>query len=154
MKKSDIHVGDKVDFLRMNNKAVKLSGTIEKVHDDPSPCVDIRVDGKDGGLETAQIEDLTFGDRKQSKERLSVGQHVRFLRMSNKAVELTGVIEKIQDDPSPCVDIRVDGKDGGLETAHVNDVTVTDEKASIGGEAKPVHAKPATGRKMQVKVTN
>jgi len=145
MKKQDVHVGDKVDFLRMSNKAVRLSGTIEKIHDDPSPCVDIRVDGKGGGIETAHIDDLTFGDKKQRKDRLSVGQHVKFLRMRNKAVELTGVIEKIQDDPSPCVDVRVDGKDGGLETAHVDDVTVTD---GVDGKAD------AGGGKMKVTVTN
>lgn len=126
MKKSDVQVGDKVDFLRMNNKSVKQSGTIVKVHEGTTPCVDVEVAGT-GGIETAHIDDLTFGDNKQRKERLSLGDRVKFLRMNNKSVELTGKIVAIHDGNVPCVDVEVDGTDGRPETAHVDDVTVLEE---------------------------
>lgn len=126
MKKSDVQVGDKVDFLRMNNKSVKLSGEIVKVHEGATPCVDVKVDGT-GGIETAHIDDLTFGDNKQRKDRLSIGDRVKFLRMNNKAVELTGTIVAIHAGSVPCVDVEVDGTDGRAETAHVDDVTVLEE---------------------------
>lgn len=126
MKKSDVHVGDKYEFLRMSNKAVKLSGTVAKIHDDPSQCVDMELDGT-GGLETAHVDDLSRGDNKQSKELLNVGDYVKFLRMNNKAVELKGKIVAIHGLGIPCVDIEVDG--GGLETAHVDDVVVLEAAA-------------------------
>lgn len=121
MKKSDVHVGDKYDFLRMNNKAVKLTGTVAKIHDDPSQCVDMEVDGT-GGFETAHIDDLIRGDNKQAKELINVGDYVKFLRMSNKAVELKGTVIAKQGPGVPCVDVQTD--QGTLETAHVNDVVV------------------------------
>jgi hypothetical protein len=123
MKKSDVHVGDKFDFLRMTNKAVKLSGEVVKIHEGSAMCVDMKVEGT-GGIETAHIDDLTRGDSKQSKELLSVGDRVKILRMNNKAVELTGKIITIHGGAVPCVDIEVDGTDGHPETAHVNDVIV------------------------------
>jgi hypothetical protein len=135
MKKSDVHVGDKFEFLRMTNKAVKLSGTVAKIHDDPAQCVDMEVDGT-GGLETAHIDDLIRGDHKQSKELINVGDHVKFLRMTNKAVELRGVVVAKQAPGVPCVDIQVDGTNGRLETAHVNDVVVlTPADAAPGGKS-------------------
>jgi hypothetical protein len=132
MKKSDVRVGDKYQFLRMTNKAVKLSGTVVKIHDDPAQCVDMEVDGT-GGLETAHIDDLIRGDNKQSKDLIGIGDHVKFLRMTNKAVEMKGVVVAKHGPGIPCVDIRVDGS-GGLETAHVNDVVVL-EAANITASA-------------------
>ncbi len=121
MKKSDVHVGDKYEFLRMTNKAVRLSGTVVKIHDDPAQAVDMKVDIT-GGLESAHIDDLIRGDNKQTKDLLHEGDYVKFLRMSNKAVELKGKIVKIHGAGVPCVDIALDG--GGMESAHVNDVVV------------------------------
>ncbi len=138
MKKSDVHVGDKYEFLRMTNKAVKMSGTVVKIHDDPEQAVDMKVDGT-GGLESAHINDLIRGDHKQSKDLLSVGDYVKFLRMSNKAVELEGKIVKIHGPGVPCVDIAVDG--AGLESAHVDDVVVLE---AAGAAASPAAAASLT----------
>lgn len=135
MKKSDVQVGDKVDFLRMNNKSVKLSGEVVKIHEGTTPCVDVKVDGT-GGIETAHIDDLTFGDNKQRKERLSLGDRVKFLRMNNKSVELTGTIVVIHSGSVPCVDVEVDGTDGRAETAHIDDVTVLEESKQKKKAAK------------------
>jgi hypothetical protein len=143
MKKSDVHVGDTFEFLRMTNKAVKLSGTVVKIHDDPAQCVDMEVDGT-GGLETAHIDDLIRGDQKQSKDLINVGDHVKFLRMTNKAVELKGVVMAKHGPDIPCVDIQVDGTSGRLETAHVNDVVVLDPQAAEvqGRSLTMVNGKP------------
>lgn len=56
------------------------------------------------------------------KEDLKIGDHVSFLRLSNKAVSLTGTISAIHEEGVPCVDVELDT--GGFETAHVDDVTV------------------------------
>jgi hypothetical protein len=138
MKKSDVHIGDKFEFLRMTNKAVKLSGTVVKIHDDPAQCVDMELDGT-SGLETAHIDDLIRGDHKQSKELINIGDHVKFLRMTNKAVELRGVVVAKQAPGVPCVDIQVDGT-GRIETAHVDDVVVLDPE--LRGSLTMVNGKP------------
>jgi len=129
MKKSDLHLGDSIHFRRMNNKAVELSGKIVKIHDDPAQCVDVEVDGT-GGIETAHVDDVTFGDNKQKKDRLALGDRVKFLRMNNKSVELRGKIVAFHSAGVPCVDVEVDGTDGRAETAHVNDVVLLEEKAA------------------------
>jgi hypothetical protein len=65
---------------------------------------------------------------------LKVGDHVNFLRSHNKAVELSGTICKIYDD-APVVDVKLDDHDPDwIETAHVDDVTMLEEKKE---EAKP-----------------
>lgn len=69
------------------------------------------------------------------KDDLQVGQHVSFLRMSNKAVRLTGTVERIHDD-APLVDVQLDGReDVCLDTAHVNDVTVLAPAAEPAADA-------------------
>jgi hypothetical protein len=61
------------------------------------------------------------------KENLKLGQHVSFLRMSNKAVSLTGTIADISED-QPIVAVKLDGHDPEvLEIAHVDDVTALDQ---------------------------
>jgi hypothetical protein len=52
-----------------------------------------------------------------------VGDHVRFLRMANKAASLTGKIVKIHEDGVPCVDIALDDNPEIIDTAHMDDVT-------------------------------
>lgn len=62
------------------------------------------------------------------KDRLSVGQKVRFLRSHDKTLTLIGKIVKIHDGADDCVDIETipDGKIievKTIETAHAADVT-------------------------------
>jgi hypothetical protein len=58
--KENIQIGDRVDFLRSENKAVKLRGTVVKIHPDGVPCVDVALDDHDGKwIETAHIDDVT-----------------------------------------------------------------------------------------------
>lgn len=78
------------------------------------------------------------------KERLAVGQTVRFRRSHDKTLELTGKIVKIHDGPDDCVDIETipDGKIVEVkttETAHAGDVTpvlVSEKKPSRSSKAK------------------
>jgi hypothetical protein len=57
--------------------------------------------------------------------QLEKGMRVSALRMSNKAVILTGTIVQINDD-GKSLDMTVDGHDTHVETVHVNDVAVLD----------------------------
>lgn len=71
------------------------------------------------------------------KEDLQVGQHVSFLRMSNKAVRLTGTIERMHEDDARLVDVQLDGHDYVcLDTAHVDDVTVLPAETPEGNAAE------------------
>jgi hypothetical protein len=68
--------------------------------------------------------------RKVAREDLKIGDHVSFLRMSNKAIRLTGTIAKIHDD-APIVDIALDNHPAdSIDNAHVDDVTVIDPVAA------------------------
>lgn len=59
-----------------------------------------------------------------AKKDLKVGDHVKFLRTHNKAVELTGTVAKLHKD-GRSVDVQLDDhEEGWVETAHVDDVTV------------------------------
>jgi hypothetical protein len=77
------------------------------------------------------VEDFNLEGRKlaeQFKDRLAVGQTVRFLRSHDKTLTLVGKIVKIHVGPDDCVDIKTipDGKIievETLETAHAADVT-------------------------------
>ena len=59
--KKDLHVGDKVTFLRSHDKAVSMSGTIVKLHPEGVPCVDVQIDGHEDKnfFETAHVDDVT-----------------------------------------------------------------------------------------------
>lgn len=62
------------------------------------------------------------------KDRLSVGQKVRFLRSHDRTVQLVGKIVKVHEGADDCVDIKTipDGKIAEvstIETAHAGDVT-------------------------------
>jgi len=65
------------------------------------------------------------------KEDLKIGDHVSFLRMSNKAIRLTGTIAAFHDDGVPCVDVELDGHEDAIDTAHVDDVTVLEEAETL-----------------------
>ena len=54
----EIKEGDHVKFRRSSDKAVELTGTVEKLHDDEK-SVDIRVDGEGEHVETASLEDVS-----------------------------------------------------------------------------------------------
>jgi hypothetical protein len=54
---------------------------------------------------------------------LKPGMRISALRMSNKAIALTGTIEKVCDD-GKTVEMTVDGAEGHIETVHINDVTI------------------------------
>jgi hypothetical protein len=69
------------------------------------------------------------------KEDFKIGDHVSFLRMSNKAVRLTGTIQSFHDDGVPCVEVALDDSEA-VETAHVNDVKVLEPVAAPKEEAK------------------
>jgi hypothetical protein len=71
------------------------------------------------------------------KADLHVGDRVSALRMSNKAVTLTGKALNVRED-SECVDITVDQEGGGefVESVHAADVTVL-EPAAKGAAAEP-----------------
>jgi hypothetical protein len=62
-----------------------------------------------------------------AREDLKVGQRISALRMSNKAVTLTGTIAQINDD-GKTVDMTLDDHDTHVETVHVDDVTVLAEE--------------------------
>ena len=90
-------------------------------------------------------------------KELTIGQHVSYRRMSNKAVVLTGTIVKL--DP-PLVEIQ-DAQETFIETAHVDDVTVLAEEkpapapSLAKGESAPVetqHLPPPPGARMQITV--
>jgi hypothetical protein len=55
---SDPKVGDRVSFLRMSNKAVKLTGTIKNFLED-GKLAEIAVDGIEGHVEHASVADMT-----------------------------------------------------------------------------------------------
>ena len=74
---------------------------------------------------------------------LAIGQRVKALRMSNKAVAITGTIDALNDDGKTVV-VKHDGGDG-LETVHADDVTVLDgTAASSGKEEKPAASESLT----------
>lgn len=54
---------------------------------------------------------------------LKTGMRISALRMANKAIALTGTLEKINDD-GKTVEMSVDGSEDHLETVHINDVTI------------------------------
>jgi hypothetical protein len=62
-------------------------------------------------------------------KNLKVGQHVRYLRMHNKAASIEGTITQINDDGKTVV-VRTDINPEILEAAHVDDVTVLEEPPS------------------------
>jgi hypothetical protein len=62
--------------------------------------------------------------RKVARTDLKIGDHVSFLRMSNKAVRMTGTIVAFNED-GKTVDIALDHHDvDSIENAHLDDVTV------------------------------
>jgi hypothetical protein len=61
-----------------------------------------------------------------SKESLKVGDHIRALRMHNKAVSLTGTITSVHAD-EPIVEMSLDDNENWIETVHADDVTVLEE---------------------------
>ena len=63
--------------------------------------------------------------RKVTREDLKIGQRVSFLRLSNKAVALTGTIVKLYEEGVPLVEVKLDDN-AATETAHVDDVKVLD----------------------------
>lgn len=75
---------------------------------------------------------------------LKIGQRVKALRMSNKAVTITGTIDALNDDGKTVV-VKHDGGDG-LETVHADDVTVLDGAAASSAEEKP--AASETGKSL------
>jgi hypothetical protein len=54
---------------------------------------------------------------------LKPGMRISALRMSNKAISLTGTITGVCED-GKCVEMAPDGQEGHIETVHVNDVTI------------------------------
>lgn len=52
---------------------------------------------------------------------LKIGEHVSYLRMSNKAIMLTGTVEQFNTD-GKTVRIKVDGTPNFVEDAHVDDI--------------------------------
>jgi hypothetical protein len=60
MNKEELKKGDHVSFLRSENKAVKLTGRIVKIHDEGVPCVDVSLDDcKTERIETAHVDDVS-----------------------------------------------------------------------------------------------
>jgi hypothetical protein len=74
---------------------------------------------------------------------LKEGMRITALRMSNKAIKLTGTLAKINDD-GKTVEMTVDGTENGLETVHVNDVKpLGEEKSDVQGKSlTTVNGKP------------
>lgn len=73
-----------------------------------------------------------------NKADLKVGERISALRMSNKAIRLTGTLVQVNDD-GKTVNMTMDGHDTHIETVHVDDVTVLDgseAKAPAAGGAK------------------
>ena len=63
-----LEVGQHVSFLRSHNKAVSLTGTIVKVHDD-QPIVEVKLDDHDPEwIETAHVDDVTVLDEAAAEE--------------------------------------------------------------------------------------
>jgi len=81
------------------------------------------------------------------KDKLKVGQRVKFRRSHDKTVELTGEIKKIHDGGDDCVDIETEA-DGtivevsGIETAHAADV-IPIKAGKVGGPVREVVQTPA-----------
>ena len=72
MANKDLKVGDRVSFLRMSNKAVSLTGTIEKVYEDGVPCVEVKLDDSDH-IETAHMDDVAvLGEEKPAEQGTSL----------------------------------------------------------------------------------
>jgi hypothetical protein len=72
-KKTELKVGDRVEFLRSHDKHVKLKGVIVKIHEH-SELVDIDrdVDGKIvevKGVETAHAADVKVLERPKAKAK-------------------------------------------------------------------------------------
>lgn len=53
----DWKIGDRVSFLRMNNKAIKLTGAIHQINGD-GKTVNVKVDGTADFIETAHVNDV------------------------------------------------------------------------------------------------
>lgn len=66
---------------------------------------------------------------------LKVGQRISALRMSNKAVSLTGTLVELNDD-GKTVQMMMDGHGTHIETVHVDDVTVLAEPEEKEEETK------------------
>ena len=66
---------------------------------------------------------------------LTTGQHVSFLRMNNKAIKLTGVVQQINED-GKTVRIQVDGSPNFVEDAHVDDVNLIEAPAAPAAEPR------------------
>ncbi len=59
-----IKVGDRVKFNRSHNKAVSLTGTVKKLHDD-GRSVDIDVETEEGKhVETAHVDECQVIEKK------------------------------------------------------------------------------------------
>lgn len=77
---------------------------------------------------------------------MKIGDKVKFLRSSNKAIQLTGTIVKISD---RVVDIKLDTDHEAYETAHIDDVIVIEvakEEAKEEEEKEEAKAKRRTAR--------
>lgn len=76
-------------------------------------------------------------------EHLAIGQHVKALRMTNKAVSVIGTIDALNDDGQTVV-VKLDDSEH-LETVHADDVTVLDKpKATIEELEKILNTEGAT----------
>jgi hypothetical protein len=64
---------------------------------------------------------------------MKVGDHVKALRSHNKAVELTGTIERIE---GSSVTMVLDDNPNWLETVHLDDVTVLEAKVLKAKKSK------------------
>jgi hypothetical protein len=76
------------------------------------------------------------------KSAIKLGDHVNFLRSADKAVSLSGAVVKIYEDDVPCVDVKLDGHENWIETAHVDDVTPFEEAAAAKKSFTTVNGKP------------
>ena len=67
---------------------------------------------------------------------LKVGDRVSFLRMSNKAVQLTGTLKEFCED-GKCANVEVDGVEGGhVEMASMADVTPLETPAEVAADLR------------------
>jgi len=64
-----------------------------------------------------------------------VGDHIRGLRMSNKAVSFTGVIQQLNAD-SKTVIVKVDGSPNWIEDVHVNDLAPAETPAQDAADLR------------------
>jgi hypothetical protein len=62
-------------------------------------------------------------------KKFKIGDRVDFLRSSNKAVKLRGTVAHVYEDGTPLVEVKLDDSEA-IETAHVNDVTLLEEKTA------------------------